>query len=134
VPALYAAKLAMLVVPEAHLVLPIGLLVLSATAPLAAHPPPPGKRRPRLQPWQGLGYAAATTAAVGLARFAVFDVAQWAAMGRPHEGVLLGALLVAWALALAPLVTRFYASSQVRRGLAGLCPCPTPRRCLWLCC
>jgi hypothetical protein len=113
VPALYAAKLCMLVVPEAHLVLPVGLLVLAAATPLAAHPPPSAKRRVRIMPWQGLLHATAITVSALLARFAVFDVVQWAAMGRPHEGVLLGALLVVWALALAPLVTRCYSHNQV---------------------
>jgi hypothetical protein len=116
VPALYAAKLSMLIVPEAHVVLPAGLLALAAATPVAAHAPPSAKRRPRIAPWRGLSYAAATTAAVALARFAVFDVVQWAAMGRPHEGVLLGALLVVWAAALAPLVTRCYSHNAVGGG------------------
>ncbi|KAI8462462.1 MAG: hypothetical protein J3K34DRAFT_462917 [Monoraphidium minutum] len=121
VPALYAAKLCMLVVPEAHLVLPVGLLALAAAAPAALHEPPQGKRRCRIKPWQGLAHAGAIVSAALLARFAVFDVVQWAAMGRPHEGVLLGALLVATALALAPLVSRCYRHNQaVFRLNAGL--------------
>lgn len=113
VPALYVAKLSMLVVPEAHLVLPVGLLALAASAPAALHAPPQGKRRARVAPWAGLLHAVAIIASAALARFAVFDVVQWAAMGRPHEGVLLGALLVVTAAALAPLVARCYSHSQV---------------------
>ncbi|KAI8462777.1 MAG: hypothetical protein J3K34DRAFT_168086 [Monoraphidium minutum] len=71
VPALYAAKLCMLVVPEAHLVLPVGLLALAAAAPAALHEPPQGKRRCRIKPWQGLAHAGAIVSAALLARFAV---------------------------------------------------------------
>lgn len=121
VPALYAAKLAVLAVPEAHPVLPVGLLLLAAAAPAALHAPPPGKRRARVAPWVGLAHAVAITVAAALARFAVFDVVQWASGGRPREGVLLGSLLAVWAAALAPLATRCYAHNQsVVRLVAGV--------------
>jgi hypothetical protein len=112
---LHLAKLSMLVLPEAYLVLPTAVLALAAGAPLYMYEAPePGRRRTRLQPWQGVAHALVTLVAVALARFAVFDVVQWAVLGRPHEGVLLGALLVVAAAALLPLVVTCYANNQVR--------------------
>jgi hypothetical protein len=115
VSALYCAKLSMLVVPEAYLVLPTAALLLAATSPLYLYEGTgePGRRVRRLQPWQGLAHTAVTLLAVALARFAVFDVVQWAVLGRPHEGVLLGSLLVVAAASLAPLVVTCYSHNQV---------------------
>lgn len=114
---LYVAKLSMLVLPEAYLVLPTAVLLLAAGAPLYLYEQPePGKRRPRLKPWQGAVHVVVTVTAVGLARFAVFDVVQWAMLGRPDEGVLLGVLLGVTAAALAPLITTCYAHNQVGHG------------------
>lgn len=119
---LYVAKLSMLVLPEAYLVLPTAVLLLAAGAPLYMYEQPEaGRRRTRLQPWQGALHVLSTLVAVALARFAVFDVVQWAMLGRPHEGVLLGALLVVTAAALAPLVMTCYAYNQVRKGAGCRC-------------
>lgn len=113
VSALLAAKLAMLVLPEAYLVLPTGVLLLAAVSPLFLYKQAAGKRRVRIAPWQGLAHVLLVLVATALARFAVFDVIQWAVMGRPSEGVLLGALLLTFALACMPLVSHCYAHSQV---------------------
>lgn len=114
---LYVAKLSMLVLPEAYLVLPTAVLLLAAGSPLYLYEQPEGgRRRARLKPWQGAVHVLVTVTSVALARFAVFDVVQWAMLGRPHEGVLLGALLVVMAAALAPLVTTCYAHNQVTVG------------------
>jgi hypothetical protein len=111
---LYVAKLSMLVLPEAYLVLPTAVLLLTASSPMYLYEQPEtGRRRTRLKPWQGTAHVLLTVTAVALARFAVFDVVQWAMLGRPHEGVLLGALLVVTAAALAPLVTTCYSHNQV---------------------
>eukprot|EP00879_Flechtneria_rotunda_P012843 GHRR01013409.1.p1 GENE.GHRR01013409.1~~GHRR01013409.1.p1 ORF type:complete len:1004 (+),score=317.90 GHRR01013409.1:346-3357(+) len=123
---LYVAKLTMLVLPEAYLVLPAAVLLLTAGAPLYMYTTEQGKLRVRLGAWQGLAHVLATVVAVGLARFAVFDVVQWSALGRPHEGVLLGALLVVTAASLLPLITRCWAHNQtamrlvVMVGVSGL--------------
>jgi hypothetical protein len=73
-----------------------------------------------LKPWQGAAHVLVTVTAVALARFAVFDVVQWAMLGRPHEGVLLGALLIVTAAALAPLVTTCYSHNQVSSNVISL--------------
>jgi hypothetical protein len=110
---LYVAKLSMLVLPEAYLVMPTALLLLAAGAPIYLYEAEHGKRRVRIKAWQGLLHAVLTLVAVALARFAVFDVVQWAVLGRPHEGVLLGVLLMVAAAALMPLVVTCYAHNQV---------------------
>jgi hypothetical protein len=69
--------------------------------------------RQRIKGWQGLAHVVIILLAVALARFAVFDVVQWAVMGRPHEGMLLGALLIVGAAALLPLVLVCYSQNQV---------------------
>jgi hypothetical protein len=103
----------MLVLPEAYLVLPTALLLLAAGAPVYLYEAEYGKRRVRIKAWQGLMHTVFTLVAVALARFAVFDVVQWAVLGRPHEGVLLGVLLMVAAAALMPLVVTCYAHNQV---------------------
>lgn len=80
----YAAKLAMLVLPEARLTVPLLGLLLAASPPLLLRGggisrDHPGRDRPRrLRSWQGLGLAAAVLTAVAAARFAVFDIARFA--------------------------------------------------------
>jgi len=118
---LYMAKLSILTLPEAYLVMPVALLLLTAASPMYLHEVPPGRRRFRLVPWQGLAHVAANVAAVLLARFALFDVAQWVMAGRPHESLMTGVLLVAMAAANVPLVFRCYRGSQV--GAAGVGGC-----------
>jgi hypothetical protein len=126
---LYAAKLCMLVLPEADLVLPASLLALAASSPMFLYepehrplphgafvPPPPQasrRHRTRLAPWQGLAHGVCTLAAVLLARFAVFDVVQYLSSSRPTEGTLLGSLLLVAAGSLAPLVLRCYGANAV---------------------
>ena len=117
---LYIAKLSMLVLPEAFLVMPTAVLLLSAASPLFLHEPEYQKKKVRIAPWKGLVHALVTLVALGLARFAVFDVVAWAVMGRPSEGVLLGALLVVAAAALAPLVLHCYNHNQVSSDEFGL--------------
>ncbi len=83
--ALHAAKLCMVALPEASLVLPAALLALAASAPAfvyeaqpgaSASAAPPSRRRLRLLPWQGLAHVISVLVSVALARFAVFDVVQ----------------------------------------------------------
>lgn len=111
---LYVAKLSMLVLPEAYLVLPTAVLLLAAGAPVYMYEAEQGKRRVRINAWQGTVHVLVTLVAVALARFAVFDVVQWSVLGRPHEGVLLGVLLVVAAASLMPLVYTCYSHNQVR--------------------
>jgi hypothetical protein len=110
---LYVAKLSMLLLPEAYLVMPTAVLLLSAVSPLFLHEPDYNKKKVRIAPWKGLAHVVVTLVALGLARFAVFDVVAWGVMGRPSEGVLLGSLLVVTAAALAPLVVHCYSHNQV---------------------
>jgi hypothetical protein len=156
---LYAGKLAMLVVPENRMVLPVSLALLAAAAPLFLHEPPPdaeggssaaaaSSRRQRLRnvsvayrdpssdpyrernfargvripPALGALHALVALALLAAARFALFDAVVWAAEGgRPTEATLLGALLVAAAASLSPLVLRCYAHApSARRLLASL--------------
>lgn len=115
---IYAAKLAMLVLPEARLTVPLLGLLLAASPPLLLRgggikQDHPGRDRPRrLRPWQGLGLAAAVLAAVAAARFAVFDIAQFVLDRRPSEALMAGLLLLLCALGCLPLVQRYYPHSQ----------------------
>ena len=52
-------------------------------------------------------------AAVGLARFAVFDIVQFVSSSRPTEGMLLGALLLTTGAGMVPLVWKCYPGNQV---------------------
>ena len=78
----YAAKLSMLVVPEARLMLPTLGVLLAATPPLLLHRKDLQRQR-RLQPWQGAALAAAVVLAVLAARFALFDVVDFFLDRRP---------------------------------------------------
>lgn len=133
---LYVAKLSMLVVPEAYLVLPAAVLLLAATAPMYMYEAEQGKRRVRIRAWQGLAHVLVTLIAVALARFAVFDVVQWAVLGRPHEGVLLGVLLMVAAAALMPLVVTCYSHNQVGLHVVAnhLCSINQHQTCFGICC
>jgi len=129
---LYAAKAAMLLLPEAYLVVPLAVLLLAASAPrflylphgpaAAASAALPARRRVvRLPPAQGVLHVVAVVGAVGLARFALFDIVQLLVSSRPGEGLLLGVLVGATAAALMPLVSTCYAHSQTAtRGVAVL--------------
>jgi len=121
---LYAAKLVMLVLPEAYLVLPSILLALASSAPFflygSGEQPHGGKRRVRLQPWQGILNALCVVVTVGLARFAIFDVVQFLLSSRPTEGILLGALVLALAAGLAPLVLHCYPGNIMIGRLLGM--------------
>jgi hypothetical protein len=64
-------------------------------------------------PWKGLLHAASVLAAVGLARFAVFDIVQFVSSSRPTEGMLLGALLLTTGAGMVPLVWKCYPGNQV---------------------
>ncbi|PSC73750.1 no exine formation 1 [Micractinium conductrix] len=114
----YAAKLAMLVLPEARLTVPLLGLLLAASPPLLLRGggisrDHPGRDRPRrLRSWQGLGLAAAVLTAVAAARFAVFDIARFALDRRPSEALMAGLLLLVAALGCLPLVQRYYPHSQ----------------------
>ncbi|KXZ48748.1 hypothetical protein GPECTOR_25g332 [Gonium pectorale] len=101
----------------------IGASGASAGGGAAAARPAPA-RRLRLAPWQGLLHIVAVLAAVGLARFAVFDVVQFGLSARPSEGLLLGALLITAAAALTPLASHCYggllSGGRLGRFVAGL--------------
>ena len=57
--------------PQAQLALPVLVLVQAITPPLLLAGP---LQRKRLEPWRGLLHAANVALAVGLARFAIFDI------------------------------------------------------------
>lgn len=123
---LYIAKISMLVLPEAYLVLPAVLLAMAALSPMFLYEPEVPqigvtiRRRIRLAPWQGLLHIISVLGAVALARFAVFDLVQFVLSSRPSEGILLGALLLTFAAALVPLQQRCYSGNQVATRLLAL--------------
>ncbi|EFN59471.1 expressed protein [Chlorella variabilis] len=118
----YAAKLSMLLLPEARLTVPVLGLLLAASPPLLLHrvgadrrvelDHPGRERRRRLKPWQGVGLAAAVVLAVVAARFAVFDIARFVLDRRPSEALVAGLLVLCMALGCLPLVQRYYPHSQ----------------------
>lgn len=83
--------------------------------PLPSGGPPLRTRRLRIMPWQGLLHACSVLVAVGLARFAVFDIVQFVSSSRPTEGMLLGSLLLTTGAGMTPLVWKCYPGSQVSR-------------------
>jgi hypothetical protein len=137
--ALYIGKLTMLVLPEARMAMPVSLLLLVATPPFFIPMrdglpdfrsqdvlPDPSRK---LTPFeQSSGYQTRIKGAmavistmmfvmqigcVAIARLAVFDLVSAAWGGPPPEGVLLCALLATAALAVTPLVYRWYPNSVV---------------------
>lgn len=138
--ALYIGKLCMLVLPEARMAMPVSLLLLVATPPLFIPmrdglpdfrtqdvlPDPSGKltaveTSPGYQTRVRRAMIVISTmlfamqlACVGIARLAVFDMVAAAWGGPPPEGVLLCALLSTAALAITPLIYRWYPNSVVR--------------------
>lgn len=138
--ALYIGKLCMLVLPEARMAMPVSLLLLVATPPLFIPmrdglpdfktqdvlPDPSGKlsiieASPGYQTRVRRAMIVISTllfvmqlGCVGIARLAVFDMVAAAWGGPPPEGVLLCALLVTAALAITPLIYRWYPNSVVR--------------------
>lgn len=126
---LYAAKAAMLLLPEAYLVVPTAMLALAASAPYFLYGQPqrgaqsgvgpaaaPSRRRAvRIAPGVGALHALSVVMAVALARFAVFDVVQLLVSARPGEGLLLGALVLTLAGGLVPLASTCYTNNSVRR-------------------
>ena len=134
----YAAKLAMLVVPEAKLILPVLGVALTVTPPLLINTEEQSssssrggerlsggatnsggpRRRSQLLPWQGIGLASAVVLAVVAARYAIFDLLHLLFNRRPSEALATGALLILAALGCIPLVSRYYkTSAQAKRVL-----------------
>jgi len=119
----YGAKLAMLVVPEAKLMVPVLGVLLAVMPPILVDGHSPGagngsgndlrlRRRSQLLPWQGAGLAAAVIFAVIAARYAIFDMLHMLLSRRPSEALATGALLLSASLGCIPLVSRYYAGSQ----------------------
>lgn len=117
----YAAKLAMLVVPEAKLMVPVLGVALAVTPPILVHGEESGlapRRRGHLLPWQGIGLATAVVFAVIAARYAIYDMLHMLLNRPPSEALATGALLVAAAVGCLPLVSKYYAASpQAKRAL-----------------
>lgn len=92
----YAAKLSMLLLPEARLTVPVLGVLLAASPPLLLHQAGAAERerlerpgRPRRLPaWQGAGLAALVVLSVVAARFAIFDIVQFVVDRRPAGGWL----------------------------------------------
>jgi hypothetical protein len=119
----YGAKLAMLVVPEAKLMVPVLGVLLAITPPLLVDSHSSGsivgsssdlhlRRRSQLLPWQGAGLATAVIFAVIAARYAIFDMLHMLLNRRPSEALATGVLLLAASLGCIPLVSRYYKGSQ----------------------
>jgi hypothetical protein len=119
----YGAKLAMLVVPEAKLMVPVLGVLLAVMPPILVDGDSPNtargsgidltlRRRSRLLPWQGAGLAAAVVFAVIAARYAIFDMLHMVLNRRPSEALATGALLLCASLGCVPLVSRYYKGSQ----------------------
>lgn len=117
----YAAKLAMLAVPEARLMLPALGLALAISPPLLllghiVQDPfnnrpgggGGGSRMRDLPVWAGLGLSIAIIMSVIAARFAIFDIMEFILDRRPSESLLAGSLVIIGALGCLPLITRCY--------------------------
>lgn len=94
--------------PQARLLLPVLLMTMACSLPLAVHQARMEHghlaARTRVTPAQGIAMAVLVLLTVALSRFAIFDVVRWAVEGRPSESLLLGLLLLTAALGCAPLV------------------------------
>jgi hypothetical protein len=132
----YAAKLAMLAVPEARLMLPALGLALAMSPPLLllghiVQNPSSNRlggggpivssslgggggggsntsRMRELPVWAGLGLSIAIMMSVIAARFAIFDIMEFILDRRPSESLLAGSLVVIGSLGCLPLITRCY--------------------------
>lgn len=117
----YAGKLVM-VVPTAgpSSVAPAVLSALAVTAPLLLYRrTAPGESDMSLP--VAVAHAAAIVASAVNARYVVFDLVVFAVGSHPSEGLVLGALLIAIAGGLYPLVRRFFAHvAAVRKAVAVL--------------
>jgi len=76
-----------------------------------------------LSPAVGLSHAVAVVLAVARARYLVFDAVALLAGPHPSEGLVLGALVLAMAAGLVPLVRRFYAHLPGARRAVALVGC-----------
>jgi hypothetical protein len=125
----YGAKLAMLFVPEAKLMVPVLGVLLAVTPPILVDGHSPGssngsssdlslRRRSQLLPWQGAGLATAVVFAIIAARYAIYDILHMVLNRRPSEALATGALLLAASLGCIPLVSRYYKGlQQAKRAL-----------------
>jgi hypothetical protein len=120
-----AAKLFMLILPQARPVQPLLCVLLAATPPLVpgvihgGMPLDTAAPRKPLRPALGYLLFAAVVVSVAGARLVVFDAVQAAVGGAPPEGILLGSLVAVAVAALAPLVYCCYSHSVVRLALFG---------------
>ncbi|GMH37943.1 hypothetical protein BSKO_05827 [Bryopsis sp. KO-2023] len=112
---MYIAKLPMLLLPEASLVVPAFAVALAVSPPYLLLKAEAGGRQPRLHPWQGVVLVAAVVFSMTLARFAIFDIIQEFVSPHPPEGLLFGALLISIAAGSMPMVFRCYPNSQAAR-------------------
>jgi len=73
---------------QARLALPMLAVALVVTPPILLYDEKPegttAAKRRRLSPWLGALHALSVVAAVGLARFAIFDIVQWVSGARPE--------------------------------------------------
>ena len=101
----------MLLLPEAHLVLPSLGLALTVTPPLLLMKP----TREPLPTWKGVLLTAAVILAVLLGRMAIFDIIQALISAHPPEGLLLGTLVLVASIGCSPLIYRFYFHATTAR-------------------
>lgn len=106
----YGAKLAMLVLPDARMTVPILVVALAVSPPVLLQTDNIHRQR-TLLPWQGIGLAAAVVFSVIAARFAVFDILQFLLNRRPSEALAFGVLVLCSAAGCLPLVMRYYSGS-----------------------
>lgn len=122
------AKLAVFLINEDPVVVPVLLMLLAASPPLLLYAAPPVQtlgNRPfptgyRMPVSVATMHVVTVVLAVANARFFLFDLVM--ALGSPHpkEGVLLGALVLTVAVGCAPLLTRFFPNAQTGRRLMAL--------------
>ena len=113
----YLAKLAMLALPEAKMLLPALGLVLAITPPLLLQQVRSSHQR-ALPPWAGLGLAFGVLTAVVAGRFAIFDILQFILDRRPSEALVAGTLMIAAAAGCLPLITRCYPAMATPKHVA----------------
>lgn len=108
---IFIAKMSLLLLPQAVIVLPALGMALTISPPFLLMP----FNLTRLPSWKGTLIAASVVVSVLLARMAIFDVVQEFISAHPPEGLLLGMLTLIAAAGCLPLFYRFYTHSPAAR-------------------
>jgi hypothetical protein len=112
---IHGGKLALVLLPGSHSLVPCILVGLAASAPYVVEP---GKKRSeRMSALRGAAHAAFLCVALLHARFAVFDVVFAVSGHRPSDATLFGGLLLSAGVGVMPLVRRHFSHVALARRL-----------------